>query len=169
MNAIAILVAGWLALIGGDAEKLCHANCKISQAGIALTQNFEGFSAYPYKDAVGIPTIGYGHVILPGEIFNCPLTRSEAMLLLKQDASKAEKAVNYGVKVPLKQRQADSLISFTFNLGGGKLSSSTLLRMVNNSRHHEAALEFKKWVYAGGIKLKGLVLRREAESLMYEG
>lgn len=63
--------------------------------------------------------------------------------------------------------QFDALTSFTFNLGGGALQRSTLRRKVNREEHSAVPTEFRKWIWAGGRKLKGLVRRREAEAKRY--
>ncbi len=139
----------------------------ISQSGLDLICEFEGFSPVVYDDAVGIPTIGYGHVLLPGERFDEPISEAEGVALLRKDAQIAEQGVRRNIHAPLTQGQYDALVSFTFNLGSGALQRSTLRRRVNRGSHSEAAQEFHRWVYAGGRKLRGLVRRRMAESLMY--
>ncbi|MDD5519168.1 MAG: lysozyme, partial [Candidatus Omnitrophica bacterium] len=57
-----------------------------------------------------------------------------------------------------------AIIDFTFNLGGGRLQSSTLRRRINQKNWPEVRKELNRWVYGGGKKLKGLVLRRAAEA-----
>lgn len=145
----------------------CIKPCETSVAGRTLVKHFEGFSPVTYIDAAGHPTIGYGHLIKDGEVFNEPISPEEAEQLLRRDLREAEKAVNRKVAVTITQNQFDALSSFTFNLGSGNLKRSTLLRKVNSEDHEEATSEFNKWVYAGGKKLKGLVLRRMAESKLY--
>lgn len=81
----------------------------------------------------------------------------------------AERAIQRLIYVPLTDYQWDALTSFTFNLGSGALQRSTLRQKVNREEHIDVPDEFRKWVYAGGRKLKGLVRRREAEALLYSG
>ena len=57
--------------------------------------------------------------------------------------------------------------SFTFNLGAGALQRSTLRRRANREERDAVPDEFRRWVWAGGRKLKGLVRRREAEAVLY--
>ena len=52
---------------------------------------------------------------------------------------------------------------FTFNLGAGRLQTSTLRRRINHTDWAGAALELRKWVHGGGRVLPGLVARRQAE------
>lgn len=79
----------------------------------------------------------------------------------------AEQAVCRLIKVPLTDGQFDALVSFTFNLGSGALQRSTLRRKVNHEEHEEVPDQFMRWVWAGGKKLRGLVMRREAEASLY--
>ena len=69
-------------------------------------------------------------------------------------------------KVPL---PFDALVSFAFNLGAGALQRSTLRRKVNREEHAAVPAEFRRWIWAGGRRLNGLVWRREAEAVLYAG
>ena len=55
------------------------------------------------------------------------------------------------------------MVDFTFNLGAGRLQTSTLRRRINQMDWAGAALELRKWVHGGGRVLPGLVARRQAE------
>nr|WP_246193558.1 lysozyme [Pseudoxanthomonas suwonensis] len=57
-------------------------------------------------------------------------------------------------------------MDFTFNLGAGRLQTSTLRRRVNQRDWSSAVNELRRWVYGGGKVLPGLVARREAESAL---
>lgn len=139
---------------------------KISKKGLDLIKQFEGLELKAYKDSVGVVTIGYGstgpHVSM-GMVIN----QEQAESLLKQDVSRFEKGVSEIVKVPLNQNQFDALVSFSFNLGLGNLKSSTLLRKLNSLDYVGAANEFPRWNKAGGVVLKGLTRRREAEKALF--
>jgi Phage lysozyme len=56
-----------------------------------------------------------------------------------------------------------AIVDFTFNLGAGRLQTSTLRRRINQRDWHNAAQELRRWVYGGGKVLPGLVARRQAE------
>lgn len=161
-----LLLAVWLTL-SPQPPTLCYDDCSTSQSGIALIQHFEGFMPFVYKDAAGKDTIGFGHLIRPGETFKQPMLPNDAEKLLRADVATAERAVNRRVAIPLKQTQFDALTSFTFNLGEGSLTSSTLLRRVNAHRHQDVPAQFLRWVNADGKPLPGLIRRRQAESEMY--
>lgn len=141
----------------------------ISQDGLDLIKRFEGFRPAVYRDAVGLPTIGYGHLIKQGATFDRPITEREAEELLRRDVSIAERAVLRLISVPLSDGQFAALVSFVFNLGAGALQRSTLRMKLNRGDIADAADEFIKWIRAGGRVLRGLVLRRNAERSMFLG
>jgi lysozyme len=143
----------------------------VTDKGLALIKRFEGFSATPYLCPVGWWTIGWGAVRGPdGQVVTAvtlPITEEEAEILLRRDVSLAERAVSRLISVPLAGGQFDALVSFTFNLGAGALQRSTLRRKVNREDHGAVPEELRKWVWAGGKRLPGLVKRREAEADIY--
>lgn len=141
---------------------------RITPIGLQLIQHFEGFSAIPYRCPAGYLTIGYGHVIRAGEQWKA-ITREEASELLAEDVLAAEAAVARWIDVPLSEGQCDALVSFTYNLGAGALQRSGLRRKLNRRDYLAAADEFPRWVWAGGRKLPGLILRREAERARFLG
>ncbi len=142
----------------------------ITDEGINLIKRFAGFSSLIYICPAGYPTIGYGHVVRDGEKsrFAEGIDNAEGEVLLRQDVLWAERGVLRLIDVSLSDGQFDSLVSFTFNLGAGALQRSTLRRKVNREEHDEVPAQFKRWVWAGGRKLRGLVRRREAESVSYQ-
>jgi lysozyme len=140
--------------------------------GISLIKRFEGFRAKRYLCPAGKPTIGYGHVILPGDPgwlqdADATLTEVQASALLLDDLPEREGVVNFHVIVPLNQNQFDALVDFVYNLGSGAFLWSTLLKRLNEGKYQEAAGQFGKWVYGGGKVLPGLVDRREAERELF--
>lgn len=141
---------------------------RTSRAGLDLITSFEGFYPSWYLDPVGVRTVGYGHTSerIPAGI-TVPLTREEALDLLKSDLKGYEAAVRRAVRVPLSQPQFDALVSFTFNVGAGALDGSTLLRRLNAGDLDAAAREFHRWVHGGGRVLPGLVRRRAAEAALF--
>lgn len=175
MNAITLLVASLLSLNAGQQTKSCLSNCATSEAGVEFITHFEGYSPFVYKDSAGLDTIGVGHLIVRGEKFSEPFLPDESDALLRKDLKSTEKSVNLRVKVELLQHQADSVISFTFNLGEGRLARSTLLKRINANLHNQVPVQFLSWNKAVDPKtgqlvvVKGLQVRREAESTMYRG
>lgn len=146
---------------------------KTSQKGIDLIKSFEGWYAAPYKDPIGIATIGYGFTYYPGTrrkvtMQDPALTKQQGEDMLREVLVTYENDVLRLVKAPLNQNQFDALVSFTFNLGGGSLAKSTLLNKINkNPCDPSIRAEFAKWRLAGGKVLAGLVRRRKAEADLY--
>lgn len=140
-----------------------------SENCLALIRKSEGFRADLYKDAAGFLTVGYGHKVAnAAEAGETPWTLEKAEEVLQADAVIAAQGVSSLVKVTLKQGQFDALVDFVFNLGSGRLASSTLLRLLNMGQYDRIPDELRKWIYGGGEKLPGLITRREAEAEMWE-
>ena len=137
-----------------------------------LARRFEGFKLNPYHDPAGFATIGYGSLLSREKWADLskwsPVTHKEAEALLTSDLEKAARSVLRLCPVPLTEGRFSALIDFTFNLGSGNLQISTLRKLVNRGDMDEAVEEFHKWVYAGGIKLPGLVRRRAAEAEIFK-
>jgi lysozyme len=142
---------------------------KLSAAGLALLKVSEGFRSKMYFDSAGLPSIGYGHKILPHERFPDGIDEPRAAEILAADLAGAESAVGSLVKVPLTQGQFDALVDFTFNLGRGRLAYSTLLKMLNGGQYDAAADQLLRWDQAGGSVNKGLAIRRATERNLWLG
>ncbi|HJD60050.1 MAG TPA: lysozyme [Rickettsia endosymbiont of Omalisus fontisbellaquei] len=81
---------------------------------------------------------------------------------------KAQAALHRYCSVPLTENQQAALISFIFNFGGGKFQASTLRQKLNRGEYSNAANELLKWVHIkGGVKLQGLVKRRQKERALF--
>lgn len=143
-----------------------NSNLAPSAACVSLIKEFEGCKLHAYKDAVGIPTIGYGST--RGVHMGQTITQQEADDMLYADMDDAWQDVYALVNVPITQGQCDALTSFTFNLGASRLKNSTLLRKLNAGDTDGASAEFAHWVHAGSQVLPGLVRRREAEREMFD-
>ena len=147
---------------------------RLSPAGMSYLMDKEKFRRLPYQDAGGRPTVGYGHLIRPGEkdAFEAPLTLEQGVALLKDDLAVVEAGVEAAVKVPLNQHQYDALVIFAFNVGLGAFEKSTLLRQLNAGNLAAAAREFDRWVYVrrNGVPevVRGLEIRRAQERAMFE-
>lgn len=140
---------------------------KTSQRGIDLIRELEGFSAKPYLCPAGKSTIGYGHAIQPGELFE-RISQEEAEALLIKDIKWAETAVNTQVESDLTQNQFDALVSFVYNIGANAFRLSTMLRLLNSGDYNGAARQFSRWINSNGKPLNGLVRRRQMERALFE-
>lgn len=144
-----------------------------SEKGIKNIKDFEGCSltAYPDPGTGGSPwTIGYGWThpvdgkpIKPG----MTIKQETADRLLKTGLVSYENDVLKMAKVKLTQGQFDALVSFAYNVGSRALSTSTLLKKLNDGDIKGAADEFLRWNKAGGKVLNGLTRRREAERALF--
>ncbi len=122
----------------------------------------EGRKYEAYRDVAGVWTVCDGHTgrdIVRGKKY----TDRECDQLLWKDLQPAKRTVDNMVKVPLGEYQRAALYSFVFNVGSDAFSKSTLLRKLNRGDHEGACEEMRRWVYAGGMRWKGLQNRREME------
>lgn len=153
------------ALVGAGALAFA-ATMVPSQSGLDKIKQYEGTRTTAYLDSVNVPTICTGST--RGVFIGQTATLAQCEHLLMQDATYAGKGVARHVRVKLSQGQYDALVSFVFNLGETQFRKSTLLRKLNAGDCFGAAKEFDRWVYAGGRKLRGLVVRRAAERSTFE-
>lgn len=141
---------------------------KTASAGKELIKHFEScrLKAYPDPGTGGAPwTIGWGHTggVRPSD--TCTLAQADAWF--DEDLEEHEGYVNQLVKVLLTQNQFDALVSFCYNVGPTNLSSSTLLRKLNEEDYAGAAAQFLRWNKASGRVLPGLTRRREMERELF--
>ena len=142
----------------------------VPQVAIELAKRFEGFCrvpkndprAHPYLCPAGFWTIGYGHL---SDQSHPPITAVEGESYLAQDMQVALKATLRYCPVLATESagRLGAIVDFTFNLGAGRLQTSTLRRRINQRYWAGVAFELRRWVYGGGRVLPGLVARREAE------
>ena len=148
----------------------------VPQAAIDLAKRFEGFHrvpkfdpgrAHPYICPAGFWTLGFGHLCKPD---HPPITETEAELYLAQDLATALQAtLRYCPGLATESEdKLSAIVDFTFNLGAGRLQTSTLRRRVNQRNWTAVADELLRWVRGGGRVLPGLVIRRKAEAMMLQ-
>jgi lysozyme len=90
---------------------------------------------------------------------------AEANAALMEDLRVFERIVMSKIKVPLAQKQFDALVSHTYNTGG----SDTLFKLINRRAPEDQIRRWfeTKYVTSGGVRLRGLVNRRKAESDLF--
>ena len=144
----------------------------VPHSAVELAKRFEGFHrvprndplrrAHPYICPAGFWTVGYGHLCKPD---HPPITEAEAEFYLAQDLMTALTAtLRYcPVLATESESRLAAIVDFTFNLGAGRLQTSTLRRRINQREWSCAAQELRRWVYGGGQILPGLVARRDGE------
>ena len=138
----------------------------------ALCKQFEGFRSKPYLCPANVATIGFGstyyangtkvtlndplisleeannllmyeleHTYLPGVVRNCPILLTD-------------------------ERKCNAVVDWCYNLGVGRLQTSTLKRKINAQDWEGAQEQLMLWTKGGGKVLPGLLKRRKAECLL---
>lgn len=139
---------------------------------VELVERFEGFRSRPYLCPAGIPTIGYGSTHYadgrPVTLDDPPIGREAAHALAELELrARCLAAVLRLCPVAIGNvALANALTDFCYNLGTGRLQTSTLRRKVNSQDWTGAREQLKRWVRGGGRILPGLVARREAEAAL---
>ena len=150
-------------------------NMEISQEGISLIKKFEGChkdmgngkGLESYQCAAGVWTIGYGST--KGVSQGMVITYERAEMLLMEDISDYEDAVNELITVPLSSNQFSALVAWCFNCGKNALKTSTLRKVLLAKDYDDVPEQIKRWNKAGGVVNEGLIRRREAEALLFQG
>jgi lysozyme len=143
----------------------------VTDTTIDMIKKHEGYRSEAYEDVVAVWTIGYGNTfyedgtkVKAGD----KITRAKAEKLLRYVVNDFASEVDSMLKVQLNPCQFGALVSFSYNVGLSALKRSTLLKKVNaNPDDAGIALEFEKWVKAGGKTYPGLLKRREEEVDFY--
>ena len=148
---------------------------EVSKTAVELAKRFEGFerkvkrgteiTVIPYICPAGFWTIGYGHLC---DSKHPPITEAEAEVYLARDLQSALAAtLRYcPVLATEPEKRLAAIVDFTFNLGPGRLQTSTLRWRVNQRDWSSASIELRRWVRAGGKVMPGLIARREAETTL---
>lgn len=157
-------------------QKLDELGSAVSNTYENMIARLEGFRSEPYLDQAGLWTVGFGHLIKPGDGFWSPsnpngkkyLPVEEARALYESDSAAARAAVTNSVRVALTDAQFAALVSLAFNIGAGAFASSTLVRKLNAGDYSAAADQFLVWnkyTDTGGnlVASAGLSKRREQE------
>ena len=140
-------------------------NMKIGTQGLELLKHFEGLELNAYQCAAGVWTIGYGHT--KGVQKGMSISEEAANEMLAEEMTEYENYVNTYVTVELNQCQFDAMVSWVYNLGGGNLKASTLLKVLNAGDYDGVPAQMMRWNKAGGKVLEGLTRRRQAEADLF--
>lgn len=143
-----------------------------SQNAYAIIKHYESIRLDSYLDPKGIATIGWGHT---GVDVAHPMSVSaeEANRLLSKDVAFVEKQL-YRIlsREPESQNQFDAIVSWAFNIGCGRASKSTLIRLFNLGDYTGASKEFMRWnsckIKGEIVVLKGLNKRRNTERQLFD-
>lgn len=154
---------------------------KISSTGLTFIKKWETGDGKAtltvYKDVAGYLTVGYGHKVTSADSLKLgdKITETKADAFLTADLSTAETAVNKLPKLSsMNQDQYDSVVSLVFNVGTACVTSTSndLYKALNDSNTYKkpistacknAVVTGFTYTKAGGVRVKGLVNRRNAE------
>lgn len=145
---------------------------RMSDSGLARIRGSEAFMANVYDDGAGNPTIGYGHLIRPGENFSAGITQAQADTLFRQDVERVVNPALDRITIALNQNQVDALGSFIFNVGTGGFIKN-LLTSVNAGAFEETTNRMLKFITGRDARsgrrqvLRGLLTRRQFEVALF--
>ena len=142
---------------------------------VALCKHFEGLYLKPYICPAGVPTIGYGSTFYEDgrrvSMDDPPITQERAEQLLRWELGNCARSVMrlcprlFAWSLTNGSWRAfNAIADFTFNLGAGRLQTSTLRRKLEAHDWEGAREQLMLWVRGGGRVLNGLVRRRKAET-----
>ena len=134
-----------------------------------LCRRFEGFKSKPYLCPAGIPTIGYGSTFYADgrkvSLQDPPMSKEQAdeLLMYELRHTYAPGVLRLCPGLISSPAAFNAIVDFCYNLGVGRLQTSTLRRKLNAQDWDGAKEQLTLWVRGGGKVLPGLVKRREAE------
>lgn len=139
---------------------------KTNESGKNLIKSFESCRLTAYRDPTGTLTIGWGHT---GKVDGVSIyegmtiTQAKADSLFDSDLVRFENKVNdYNSKYSFTTNEFSALVSFAYNVGSIKQLTA------NGTRSKKAIADaMLKYVYSKGVKLKGLVRRRQKERELF--
>ena len=144
---------------------------KLSDNGFNLLGELEGIALRPYKDSVGIPTIGIGSTYYEDgtkvKMTDKAITKERAIQLAKNVVKSFEEQVNKSILLPMTQNQFDAMVLLCYNIGKSGFARSSVVRNFNLGNIQKAADSFLLWNKAGGRVVQGLVNRREKERSLF--
>jgi lysozyme len=135
----------------------------------ALCKQFEGYRAKPYLCPAGVPTIGYGSTYYADgrkvALTDPSMSEPDAAALLLQELHHTylPGVLRQCPVLLTDERKCNAIVDFAYNLGTGRLQTSTLKRKINAQDWDGAKEQLMLWTKGGGRVLPGLVKRRVAE------
>ena len=141
---------------------------------IPLVARFEGVARrgrdgliYPYQDAVGVWTIGYGWTVGVNET-TPPITMAQARVQLRSGLVEyVERAARFAPRLmSLPPLALAAVASWCWNCGTGRFRSR-LARPIQDARYAAVASALLTPRTARGVLLLGLVRRRDEEARLF--
>ena len=144
---------------------------QLSTNGFNLLAELEGVVLNPYKDSVGIPTIGIGSTYYEDgtkvTMKDKAITKERAIQLAKNVVKSFEEQVNKSILLPMTQNQFDAMVLLCYNIGKSGFARSSVVRNFNLGNIQRAADSFLLWNKAGGRVVQGLTNRRKKERELF--
>lgn len=150
-------------------------NDKPDEISIAaqLIQHYESCILAPYPDPRGIPTIGWGNTRYENgtlvTMADPPLTQDQADALFRYWLLHFAGWVRGALTRAAIPCELGAFISLAYDIGMGNFSISLVLKHHNEADEVDVGAAFDLWNRAGGQILKGLLRRRRAEHLVFDG
>jgi len=138
----------------------------------ALCKQFEGFKSRVYLCPAGIPTIGFGSTYYADgrkvTLSDEPISEAiaETLLLHELQFTYLPGVLRNCPILLTDERKCNAVVDFCYNLGVGRLQTSTLKRKINEQDWEAAKKQLLLWNKGGGKVLAGLDRRRKAEAML---
>lgn len=154
---------------------------RTTRDGLNLIKSLEGEKLVAYLCPAGVWTIGVGHTSaagLPRVVPGMKITPQESDSIFRLDIDRFEDQVESLLaksRIEVAPYEFDALVSFAFNVGMGAFRTSSVFKRLARGDRPGAAAAFLQWNKARDPKTKqlvvlpGLVRRRQAEKLLFEG
>ena len=140
---------------------------------VALCKRFEGFRSKPYLCPANVATIGYGSTYYADgrkvSLTDAPMSEpdAEALLLHELRHTYLPGVLRNCPILLTDERKCNAIVDFAYNLGTGRIQTSTLKRKINVQDWDGAKEQLLLWNKAGGRVLLGLDKRRKAEAALF--
>ena len=134
-----------------------------------LCRRYEGYRAKPYLCPAGVPTIGYGSTYYADKrkvtLEDQPMEEgaARALLMVELKHTYLPGVLRNCPVLATNERRCNAIVDYAYNLGVGRLQTSTLKRKINAQDWDGVQEQLMLWTKGGGKVLPGLVARRKAE------
>ena len=137
-----------------------------------LCRKYEGYRSKPYLCPAGVPTIGYGSTYYADKrkvtLEDPPMEEgaARALLMVELEHTYLPGVLRNCPVLATNERRCNAIVDYAYNLGVGRLQTSTLKRKINAQDWDGVQEQLMLWTKGGGKVLPGLVARRKAECLL---
>ena len=138
-----------------------------------MCKRFEGFRSKPYLCPANVATIGYGSTYYADKrkvtLEDAPMSQEEAhaLLMIELEHTYLPGVLRHCPILATDERKCNGAVDFVYNLGIGRLQTSTLKRKINAQDWEGAKEQLMLWNKGGGRVLAGLTKRRAAECALF--